>query len=73
MIAGAAASIAVLLLLVSCLYLIHRHRLKYLAVNLVRSAELEGTGNGREVEMRRNLSELQGSPTAVELDETNPK
>lgn len=72
-IAGAAASIAVLLLLISCLYLIHSHRLKYRAVNLVRSAELDGTGNGQEVEKRRNLSELQGSPTAVELDETNPK
>lgn len=72
-IVGAAASIAVLLLLVSCLYLIHRHRLKCRAVKLVRSAEVEGTENGRELEMHRNLSELQGSPTAVEIDETNPK
>lgn len=72
-IVGAAASIAALLLLVSCLYLIHRRRLKYRAVNLVRSAEPGGAENGREVEMRRNVSELQGSPTAVEMDETNPK
>lgn len=67
-IVGAAASIAALLLLVSCLYLIHRHRLKYRAVNLVRSAEPGGAENGREVEMCRNVSELQGSPTAMEMD-----
>lgn len=72
-IVGAAASIAALSLLVSCLYLIHRHRLKYRAVNLERSAEPGGAENGREVEMGRNVSELQGSPTAVEMDETNPK
>lgn len=71
-IVGAAVGIAVLLLLFSC-FLIHRHRLKCRAVNLVRSAEVEGTEEGRELEMHRNLCELQGSQTAVEIDETNPK
>lgn len=59
-----------LFLLVSCLYFIHRHRLKHRAVDPVRSAELEGAESGQVVEMPSNVSELQGSPAEVGIDST---
>lgn len=66
---GAAASIVALLLLISFLYLIRLRRLKHRAVNPVKSAEIEVAEKGPVVEMRGNMGELQGSPTAVEMDE----
>lgn len=69
-IVGAAASIVALLLLVSCLYLIRRHRLKHREKYPARNTEPEGTQNSQVVEVRRDLSELQGSPAGVEMDDT---
>lgn len=72
-IVGAAASIVALLLLVSCLYLIRRHRLKHREKYPARNTESEGTTNTQVVEVRHDLSELQGSPAGVEMDDTTTR
>lgn len=63
-IVGATVSLVSILLLVSCLYVIRRHRMKHRAV---RSIEPEVAEYSQSALTARNLCELQGSQAGVEM------
>lgn len=64
---GATVSLVSILLLVSCLYVIRRHRMKHRAVKPVRSIEPEDAEYSQRALTARNLCELQDSQAGVEM------